>query len=278
MQNIKTHTRFQAANPLVTFIITYYNLPVQMLCKCIDSILAQTYTNLELIISDDGSTDPTTINTLKHYAEKDPRVKVNFLGQNHGPGYARNEAIGRAQGRYIAFCDSDDRWFPDKLEKQLALMLARDCALVCSSYIICDGDDKETGINLAPPRISLQMLKRDNKIGCSTAMYDIQKLGEKFFMPNLRKRQDWGLFLTIIQKCRMAYAIEYPLAYYRNRRKSVSSNKLSLVKYNIRVYEKVLAFSKLKAYLYFFLRFLPSYYAKILKRKRDSKRYLKTIF
>ena len=258
---------------LVSVIMPTYNAG-RFLSSSIDSILAQTYTNLELIISDDGSTDPTTINTLKHYAEKDPRVKVNFLGQNHGPGYARNEAIGRAQGRYIAFCDSDDRWFPDKLEKQLALMLARDCALVCSSYIICDGDDKETGINLAPPRISLQMLKRDNKIGCSTAMYDIQKLGEKFFMPNLRKRQDWGLFLTIIQKCRMAYAIEYPLAYYRNRRKSVSSNKLSLVKYNIRVYEKVLGFSKLKAYLYFFFLFLPTYYVKVQKRKMDSKRYL----
>ena len=118
------------------------------------------------------------------------------------------------------------------------------------------------------------MLKRDNKIGCSTAMYDIQKLGQKFFMPDLRKRQDWGLFLTIIQKCRMAYAIEYPLAYYRNRRKSVSSNKLSLVKYNIRVYEKVLGFSKIKAYLYFLFLFLPTYYIKVQKRKMDSRHYL----
>ena len=93
----------------------------RFLSSSIDSILAQTYTNLELIISDDGSTDPQTISTLKHYAAKDPRVKVKFLEKNHGPGFARNEAIERAQGRYIAFCDSDDRWFPDKLEKQLAL-------------------------------------------------------------------------------------------------------------------------------------------------------------
>jgi hypothetical protein len=105
-------------------------------------------------------------------------------------------------------------------------------------------------------------------------MYDIQKLGQKFMMPDLRKRQDWGLFLTIIKKCRMAYAIEYPLAYYRNRRKSVSSNKLSLVKYNIRVYEKVLGFSRIKAYLYFLFLFLPTYYIKVQKRKMDSKRYL----
>lgn len=84
----------------------------RFLSSSIDSILAQTYTNLELIISDDGSTDPQTISTLKYYASKDERVKVKFLEKNHGPGFARNEAIERAQGRYIAFCDSDDRWFP----------------------------------------------------------------------------------------------------------------------------------------------------------------------
>ena len=259
---------------LVSVIMPTFNAG-RFLSSSIESILAQTYTNLELIISDDGSTDPTTISTLKHYAAIDPRVKVKFLEKNNGPGSARNEGIERAQGRYIAFCDSDDRWFPDKLEKQLALMLARDCALVCSSYIICDGDDRETGINFAPPRISFQMLKRDNKIGCSTAMYDTKALGQKFFMPDLRKRQDWGLFLTIIKKCRMAYGIEYPLAYYRNRSKSVSSNKLSLVKYNIRVYEKVLGFSKVKAYLYFLFLFLPTYYIKVQKRNMDSKRYLR---
>lgn len=258
---------------LVSVIMPTYNAG-KFLSSSINSILAQTYTNLELIITDDGSTDPTTISTLKDYAAKDSRVKVQFLEKNGGPGNARNEGIRRAQGRYIAFCDSDDRWFPDKLEKQLALMLARDCALVCSSYIICDGDDKETGINIAPPRISFRMMKRDNKIGCSTAMYDTKKLGQKYYMPDLRKRQDWAMFLAIIKKCRMAYGIEYPLAYYRHRRKSVSSNKFSLVKYNISVYEKVLGFSKPKAYLYFLFLFLPAYYMKVQKRKTDSKRYL----
>lgn len=260
---------------LVSVIMPTFNAG-KFLSSSIDSILTQTYTNLELLITDDASTDPMTISTLKDYAAKDARVKVKFLEKNSGPGYARNDGIRRAQGRYIAFCDSDDRWFPDKLEKQLALMLARDCALVCSSYIICDDDDKETGINMAPPRISFQMMKRDNKIGCSTAIYDIQKLGEKYYMPDLRKRQDWALFLNILKKCRMAYGIEYPLAYYRNRRKSVSSNKFSLVKYNIRVYEKVLGFSKPRAYLYFLFLFLPTYYIKIHKRNMDSKRYLES--
>lgn len=258
---------------LVSVIMPTFNCS-KYLKASIDSILNQTYHDVELLITDDHSTDEETLSILRQYNEQEGRVDVLFLDTNKGPGYVRDKSIERAKGRYIAFCDSDDRWFPDKLEKQLALMLARDCALVCSSYIICDDDDIETGINLAPPRISFRMLKRDNKIGCSTAMYDTHKLGQKFLMPDLRKRQDWGLFLTIIKKCRMAYAIEYPLAYYRNRRKSVSSNKLSLVKYNIRVYEKVLGFSKIKAYFYFLFLFLPTYYIKVQKRKMDSKKYM----
>ena len=258
---------------LVSVIMPTYNAG-RFLSGSIDSILAQTYHHLELIITDDGSSDEKTINTLRDYAAKDERVKVAFLQKNNGPGFARNEGIERAQGRYIAFCDSDDRWFPEKLEKQLKLMHEKECALVYASYIICDGNDTEIGLNIAPRRVSFPMLKRDNKIGCSTAIYDIQKLGQKFYMPNLRKRQDWALFLMILRKCRMAYGIETPLAYYRQRRKSVSSNKLSLVKYNIRVYEKVLGYSRIKAYFYFLFLFLPTYYLKVHKRKSDSKRYL----
>ena len=260
---------------LVSVIMPTYNAG-KYLSDSIDSILAQTYGNWELVISDDGSTDPATISTLKTYAAKDPRIKVVFLEGNNGPGYARNQSIERAQGRYIAFCDSDDRWFPEKLERQIAFMTEKDCALSCTSYIICDGNDQETGIMIAPSRISFNMLKRDNKVGCLTAIYDTRKLGRKFYMPLLRKRQDWALFLSIIKQCRMAYAITEPLAYYRHRSHSVSSNKLSLVKYNVRVYEDVLGFPRWKAYIYFFTRFLPTYLLKILKRRRESKHYLQS--
>lgn len=260
-------------SPLVSVIMPTFNAS-KFLADSIESILGQTYGEVELLITDDGSSDASTLQILKEYSRKDARVKVEYLQGNHGPAYARNHSIGRAGGRYIAFCDSDDRWMPEKLERQIRFMTEKDCALCYSSYIVCDDKDEEIGITIAPKRISFDMLKRDNKVGCLTAIYDTEKLGKKYYMPQLRKRQDWGLFLTILRDCRMAYGIVEPLAWYRHRSHSVSSNKLSLIAYNIKVYELVLNYPRWKAMLYFFGLFLPTYYMKVLKRNLDSRKYL----
>ena len=246
------------------------------LAGSIESVLAQTHSNLELLITDDCSTDGTR-EILEQFAQRDPRVKVELLTENSGPGVARNKSIERAQGRYIAFCDSDDRWFPEKLEKQIRHMEEHSSALCSSSYLICNEDDKVTGVNISPDYLTLDMMKRDNKIGCLTAVYDVQRLGHKFFMPSIRKRQDWALFLSIMKECRECFCLTEPLAYYRQRENSVSSNKFSLIKYNVKVYETVFGYSRLKAYLYFLFCFLPSYFFKVKKRRQDSKEYLENM-
>lgn len=256
---------------LVSVIMPTYNAG-KYLADSINSILNQSYKNLELLITDDASTDPTTLQLLQKFASKDNRVDILYLKENHGAGYARNQSIERAKGRYIAFCDSDDRWTTDKLEKQIAFMKEKKCALSCASYIIFDGEtEEEIGFCTAPKKITYSMMKRDNKVGCLTAIYDVQMLGRKFFMPTIRKRQDWALFLQIIRECKVCYAYpNKPLAYYCMRRNSISSNKMSLMKYNIAVYKEILGFHPIKANLYFFTLFLPTYGAKILKRKFDS--------
>ena len=259
---------------LVSVIMPTFNAS-KFLADSIDSILAQTYSNLELLITDDCSSDETR-NILNEYAKKDPRVKVEFLKDNYGPGIARNRSIERANGRYIAFCDCDDRWMPEKLEKQIAHMTRKDCALCSSSYLICDENDKVIGVNISPKHLTLGMMKRDNKIGCLTAIYDIKRLGHKFFMPAIRKRQDWALFLNILKECQICFCVTEPLAYYRQRQQSVSSNKYSLIKYNVNVYETVFGYNRLEAYLFFFFVFLPTYFLKLYKRKSDSKKYLKS--
>lgn len=229
--------------------------------KSIDSILNQNYTALELLITDDNSSDPETLRILHQYEQQDPRVRVFYLKENGGPGVARNNSIREARGRYIAFCDSDDRWFPDKLEKQIAYMTKRQCALCFSSYLRCDVTGKHKGIVIAPSRITLTELKHDNKIGCLTAIYDTLPYG-KFYMPTIRKRQDWALFLTIMKKCRVAYGMVEPLAYYRKTPDSISRKKITLLKYNAQVYQHVFGYSVLTSYLYLFLVFLPTYFVK----------------
>lgn len=254
---------------LVSVIMPTYNAG-KYLSGSIDSILGQTYRNLELLITDDGSTEPETLRLLKEYSERDPRVKVEYLQENLGSGHSRNNGIKRAEGRYIAFCDCDDRWVADKLERQIAYMEAKDCALCSSSYYICDEEDELTGINLSPEKVTYSMEKRDNKIGCLTAVYDTKRLGHKFFMPHIRKRQDWALFLTILRECDVCLAITEPLAYYRNRRGSISSRKFPLIKYNVRVYHDILGYNWLKSNAYFLFLFLPTYGLKVLKRHVDS--------
>ena len=260
-----------AKNELVSVVMPTHNGD-RFLEDSIRSILAQTYANLELVITDDCSDNIVTLEILRRFQEQDSRVDVVYLKENKGPGYARNKSIERARGRYIAFCDSDDRWFVDKLERQLAFMREKGCALCCSSYIVCNERNENIGIRISPVRITYKMMERDNKIGCLTAIYDIKKLGEKYYMPTLRKRQDWALFLIILQKCRIAYGMVEPLAYYRDRSHSVSSNKFSLVKYNVAVYHEIIKFSWLKSYFYFFFLFLPTYVAKLYRRYRDTKR------
>ena len=259
---------------LVSVIMPTYNSG-RHLEDSIESILNQTYNNLELLITDDCSTDELTHEILKKYSERDSRVDVCYLTENHGPGYARDKSIERARGRFIAFCDSDDRWFPEKLEKQIRYMHQKRCSLCYSSYITCDDLNEERGIVIAPHKITFNTLKKDNKIGCLTAVYDIERLGKKYYMPVIRKRQDWALFLTILRDCGTAYALTEPLAYYRIRQNSVSSNKLGLIKYNVQVYQDILDFSPIPSYLYFFFIFIPTHLLKLIRKKRDSQKYLK---
>lgn len=155
-------------------------------------------------------------------------------------------------------------------------MEKKNCALCCSAYCICDIHNNIVGINIPPKHITLNQMKYDNKIGCTTAIYDIKRLGKKYFMPKLYKSEDWALFLQIIKACKDCYAYtEEPLAYYCLRSESLSSNKLSMIKYNLAVYQKILGYNPIKAYTTFLLGFIPSYFKKIIRRKIDSYKYLK---
>jgi len=258
---------------LVSVIMATYN-EERFLADSIESVLNQTYRDIELLITDDCSTNKAVIDILEDFKKRDKRVKVFYLPENQGPGKARNKSIEEAKGRFIAFCDSDDRWMPEKIEKQVALMNETDCCLSYSSYLTCDEDGVNNGFVAAPWRVTLKMMTRDNKIGCLTGIYDTKPYG-KFFMPPMRKRQDWALFLEILKKCGYGCGITEPLAYYRKRKNSVSKDKKSLLKYNALVYQEILGFSKAKAYFYLVFVFLPTYTFKVFGNKIRSLKWKK---
>lgn len=245
----------------VSIITPSYN-SASFIAATIESILLQTYPYWELLITDDGSTD-RSVEIIERYIQKDSRIKLFRLEKNCGAGVCRNRSISEATGRFIAFCDSDDRWLPEKLEKQLAFMREKDCALSYTSYLTCNESGKISGIIIGRRRETYFSMRCDNGIGCLTAIYDTEKVG-KAFMPELRKRQDWGLWLTILRDCGVAYGLKEPLAIYRIHSNSISKNKSSLVKYNLSVYKTVLGYSYFISYLFFFLLHLPSYFSKKL--------------
>ena len=107
----------RSQSPVVSVIIATYNRK-RYLQQAIDSVLGQTYHNIELIVVDDGSTDGTRDFIHEHYENR-----LNYIYQaNQGRSAARNTGLSAATGKYIAFLDSDDRWLPEKLARQVAFM------------------------------------------------------------------------------------------------------------------------------------------------------------
>lgn len=259
---------------LVSVITPSYNCAAHI-GKTIESIQAQTYSNWELLITDDCSTDESC-SIIEDYVRKDNRIKLFALDKNSGAGVARNNSIKKASGRFIAFCDSDDRWYPQKLEKQLSFMLEKDCALSYTSYDVTDETGKLTGFVRCLQHITYAQIIRDDGIGCLTAIYDAAKIG-KFYMPDVRKRQDWCLWISIIKQTRHAYGLDESLALYLVRKGSISSNKLKLIKHNFNVYNLILGYNKIVSFLLLFGYFMPYYIYKKLKQKYDFRYRLKTI-
>jgi len=181
---------------LVSIITPSYNSE-KFISETISSIINQTYTNWELLITDDCSKD-NTINIIKSFQKNDSRIKLFILKSNGGAGLARNNSIRNAKGRYIAFCDSDDQWKIDKIEKQLGFMNRLSLKFTYSSYDVVDEFGSFKSVKEAPKTISYKMMLNNNYVGCLTAIYDRKLLGN-LYMNKIRKRQDWALWLYIMK-------------------------------------------------------------------------------
>jgi len=235
-------------NSLVSIITPSYNSE-NFISETINSVIAQTYKNWEMIIVDDMSPDNSD-KIIEEFIKKDERIKLIKLAKNNGPAVARNAAIKEAKGRYIAFLDADDLWIPEKLEKQINFMNKNNLSFTYSSYNLIDENNKNLGSFITKEKITYNEMLKTCSVGCLTAIYDTKKLG-KVYMPNILKRQDYGLWLKILREINTAKGILEPLGTYRILKNSVSSNKINAAKYQWKIYREVEKLGLAKSAYYF---------------------------
>ena len=248
-QQINTEKlRQQYEDGLVSIITPAYNAAAYI-AETIESVLAQTYTNWEMLIVNDCSKD-NTAEIVQSYAAKDKRIKLINLKQNSGAAVARNTAIQNAKGRYIAFLDSDDLWKKDKLQKQLGFMQRNGYAFTFTAYEHFK-DNKENIQNKvkAPKSLNYKKALKGNQIGCLTVMLDRKQI-EIINFTN-QKHEDYILWLNILKQGITAYGLNETLALYRTgNSKSISGNKLQSALWTWKVYRGSQELSILKSIYY----------------------------
>lgn len=225
---------------LVSIIMPSYNTG-KYIAEAIASVIAQTYTNWELIIVDDASTDNTAEVVAKFAESAEANAqKIRFLQNLHNSGAAvcRNLALREARGKWIAFLDSDDLWAPEKLQKQLDFMVKNDYAFSYTKYEEVDEDGKLTGTVVGGPRrISKTGMYNYCWPGCLTVMYDREVVGD-IQVADIRKNNDYAMWLKVIRKAK-CFILPEKLAFYRKRTGSISRHSyISLVKWHYKLYRE----------------------------------------
>ena len=222
---------------LVSIITPTYNCGA-FIAETMDTVLAQTYTDWEMIIVDDCSTDDTRA-VVEAYQAKDSRFIYHCLEQNSGAAVARTKAMELAKGEYMAFLDSDDLWTPDKLERQLKFMNDNGYAFSCTAYEQIDEESNSLDrVIKTVKKTDYNRLLLDCPVGNSSVMYNVGVMG-KFEVPNIRKRNDDALWLTMLKKEKYIWGMPDVLMRYRIRKNSISSNKLSVIKYHWILYREI---------------------------------------
>lgn len=216
------------------------------LAAAIDSVRAQTWTDWELLVSDDGSRDGTAA-IARAAAEGDARIRLIRSEETSGAAAARNRALAVARGRYIAFLDADDLWLPEKLARQIPFMQRTGAVLSYTGFFRRRPGRAARRVHV-PAQVDRDRLLHGNVIGCLTAVYDAGQIGHVPMRP-LRRRQDYALWLDILRLCPRAEGLDEPLAIYTLQPGSLSANKWAASRDTWRMYRDVAGLSRRQAAL-----------------------------
>jgi glycosyltransferase involved in cell wall biosynthesis len=209
-------------NDLVSIITPSYNT-AKFIAETIDSVRLQTYSNWEMIIVDDCSTDDTDA-VVEGYLG-DSRLRYFKNEKNSGAAVSRNRALREAKGRWIAFLDSDDLWLPDKLEKQIRFMEEHDYHFSYTNYEEIDEESKPLGVCVTgPKKITKHGMYNYCWPGCLTVMYDREKVG-LIQIKDIKKNNDYAMWLEVCKKAD-CMLLDEELAKYRKRSGSISRHSI----------------------------------------------------
>lgn len=220
---------------LVSIIMPSYNTGC-FIKETIESVLAQTYSNWELIIVDDCSTDDTD-DVVSQYLS-DNRIHYLKNDVNSGAAMSRNRALREAKGKWIAFLDSDDLWEPDKIQKQISFMTENGYHFSYTNYIEIDEESNPNGKSVSgPKRITKHGMYNYCWMGCLTVMYDADAVG-LIQIADIKKNNDYAMWLKVCKKAN-CYLLNETLARYRKRSGSISNHGyMKLIKWHYKLYRE----------------------------------------
>jgi len=231
-------------NPLISIVTPCYN-GLRYLPELKDSIIGQTYENWEWLIVDDCSSDGS-YNYLFDLAQADSRIIPIRHEENMGAAEARNTAIARARGTFLAFIDADDLWHPDKLAAQLEFMQRNQYNFTYTSFSRFKGSPSASDKPIrVPDRTGYKNLIINTIIATSTVMLNVERLG-KFRMKPVYY-DDFVLWLDLLRKEPYAYGLNKCLMNYRISDNSLSRNKLNSAKKVYEIFTKNLGLGYFKA-------------------------------
>ncbi len=237
-------------NKLISVIIPYYK-KLQYVKSTIDSVLNQSYKNLEIIIVYDDS-NKKDLKFLNSITSKDKRIKILVNSNNIGAGLSRNKAMKISKGEFVAFIDADDIWHEKKIEHQIRYMEMNNILISHTDFMIVNSKYSNKSLRKAKDFKTVYDLIGSCDIGLSTAIVS-KKILHKVQFPPLKTKEDFVFWLNHLKYGNKIYSLNECLTYWQKTENSLSSNSFQKIFDGYRVYRNYMNYSIIKSLIYLFI-------------------------